>query len=195
MFVSPSKAAVNFPQRAKRWPVRDSSETSPPGVVVSRVPCLSQLARSSCVGSSHRMTFTRSLLKEPQFAGVTPRNSGWPLHTSSQRHSCNSHSCASVQYSSVPSPWEWNHRGQPVPNGNNLDRVSSTRLDPGKEAPWLLQGHLTARWPIIALHFPRRDDLLKSNDETGASQTMAPFKLCPSQSVRHPWLQKIQLSS
>jgi hypothetical protein len=74
------------------------------------------------------------LLKEPRFAGVTPRNSGWPLHTSSQRHSCNSHSCASVQYSSVPSPWEWNHRGQPVPNGNNLDRVSSTRLDPGKDA-------------------------------------------------------------
>ena len=35
MCVSPSKAAANFPRRARRWPVRDSYETSPGGCRVT----------------------------------------------------------------------------------------------------------------------------------------------------------------
>ena len=108
MCVLLSKAAANFHRRATRWWVRESYETSPPEAVVSRVLSLFQSDRSSCAGSFRRMRFTPLLLKGPQFAGATHRNSDWPLPRYSRQRSCSLRSCAPILYSAGLLLWVWN---------------------------------------------------------------------------------------
>src|SRR6185295_3881233 len=109
-----------------------SSATSPPGVVVSRVRSSSQSERSSCVGSFPRMTSTQLPLKGLRFAGVTRRNSDWPLPTYSRQHSGNSHSCAQIQSSAKLAHLgpEKTHCSRPVINGRKLANATSSRHEP-----------------------------------------------------------------